>query len=46
MSTTSFMDEVEMAQDEMFAGPMGESVPTSIVCAQNTLKSQKSHGCC
>lgn len=29
-STTSFMDEVEMAQDEMFAGPMGESVPTSV----------------
>lgn len=30
LSTTSFMDEVEMAQDEMFSGPMGESVPTSI----------------
>lgn len=30
LSTTSFMDEVEMAQDEMFAGPMGESVPTSV----------------
>jgi cation-transporting ATPase 13A2 len=30
MSTTSFLDEVEMAQDEMFSGPMGESVPTSI----------------
>jgi len=30
MSTTSFMDEVEMAQDEVFAGPMGESVPTSV----------------
>jgi len=30
LSTTSFLDEVEMAQDEMFAGPMGESVPTSV----------------
>ncbi|PBP20539.1 hypothetical protein BUE80_DR008644 [Diplocarpon rosae] len=30
MSSSSFMDEVEMAQDEMFAGPMGESVPTSV----------------
>jgi cation-transporting ATPase 13A2 len=30
MSTSSFMDEVEMAQDEVFAGPMGESVPTSV----------------
>lgn len=30
MSTASFLDEVEMAQDEVFAGPMGESVPTSI----------------
>lgn len=30
MSTSSFLDEVEMAQDEMFAGPMGESVPTSV----------------
>jgi cation-transporting ATPase 13A3/4/5 len=30
MSTSSFLDEVEMAQDEMFSGPMGESVPTSV----------------
>ncbi|TVY85195.1 putative cation-transporting ATPase [Lachnellula suecica] len=30
ISTASFLDEVEMAQDEMFSGPMGESVPTSI----------------
>lgn len=30
LSTTSFLDEVEMAQDEVFAGPMGESVPTSL----------------
>lgn len=30
LSTASFLDEVEMAQDEVFAGPMGESVPTSI----------------
>ena len=30
ISTSSFMDEVEMAQDEVFAGPMGESVPTSV----------------
>jgi cation-transporting ATPase 13A2 len=30
MSTSSFLDEVEMAQDEMFSGPMGESVPSSI----------------
>jgi cation-transporting ATPase 13A3/4/5 len=30
MSTSSFMDDVEMAQDEMFGGPMAESVPTSI----------------
>ncbi|KAK6584524.1 hypothetical protein PZA11_002748 [Diplocarpon coronariae] len=30
ISSSSFMDEVEMAQDEMFAGPMGESVPTSV----------------
>ncbi len=28
--TTSFLDEVEMAQEEMFSGPMGESVPTSV----------------
>ncbi|KAF4634651.1 hypothetical protein G7Y89_g3450 [Cudoniella acicularis] len=30
LSTASFLDEVEMAQDEMFAGPMGESVPSSV----------------
>jgi cation-transporting ATPase 13A2 len=30
LSTASFLDEVEMAQDEMFSGPMGESVPTSV----------------
>ncbi|KAG9232990.1 hypothetical protein BJ875DRAFT_379522 [Amylocarpus encephaloides] len=30
MSTSTFLDEVEMAQDEMFSGPMGESVPSSI----------------
>jgi cation-transporting P-type ATPase 13A2 len=30
LSTASFLDEVEMAQDEVFAGPMGESVPTSV----------------
>lgn len=30
LSTSSFLDEVEMAQDEVFAGPMGESVPTSV----------------
>jgi cation-transporting ATPase 13A2 len=30
ISTSSFLDEVEMAQDEVFAGPMGESVPTSV----------------
>jgi cation-transporting ATPase 13A2 len=30
MSSSSFLDEVEMAQDEMFSGPMGESVPSSI----------------
>ncbi|KAL5382749.1 hypothetical protein DPSP01_006308 [Paraphaeosphaeria sporulosa] len=29
-NTASFMEDVEMAQDEMFAGPMSESVPTSI----------------
>jgi cation-transporting P-type ATPase 13A2 len=28
--SSSFLDEVEMAQDEVFAGPMGESVPTSV----------------
>ncbi|TVY58655.1 putative cation-transporting ATPase [Lachnellula cervina] len=30
ISTHSFLDEVEMAQDEMFSGPMGESVPSSV----------------
>jgi cation-transporting ATPase 13A2 len=30
VSSSSFLDEVEMAQDEVFAGPMGESVPTSV----------------
>jgi cation-transporting ATPase 13A2 len=30
LSISSFLDEVEMAQDEVFAGPMGESVPTSV----------------
>lgn len=30
MSEASFMTDVEMAQDEVFAGPMSESVPTSI----------------
>ena len=30
MSNTSFISEVEMAQDEVFAGPMSESVPTSV----------------
>jgi cation-transporting P-type ATPase 13A2 len=29
MSNASFVSEVEMAQDEVFAGPMSESVPTS-----------------
>ncbi|KAK5257439.1 hypothetical protein LTR16_000659 [Cryomyces antarcticus] len=29
MSEASFMTDVEMAQDEMFSGPMSESVPTS-----------------
>lgn len=28
-SVSSFLDDVEMAQDEVFAGPMGESIPTS-----------------
>ncbi|KAH8598033.1 hypothetical protein B0O99DRAFT_506557 [Bisporella sp. PMI_857] len=28
-STASFMDDVEMAQDEVFGGPMAESVPNS-----------------
>lgn len=30
MSTASFMSDVEMATDEMFSGPMSESVPTAI----------------
>ncbi|KAF2715019.1 P-type ATPase-like protein [Pleomassaria siparia CBS 279.74] len=30
MSDLSFMTDVEMAHDEVFAGPMSESVPTSI----------------
>jgi hypothetical protein len=30
MSSTSFMDDVEMAHDEVFGGPMAESVPTSL----------------
>ena len=30
MSNATFVSEVEMAQDEVFAGPMSESVPTSI----------------
>lgn len=30
ISTTSFLDDVEMAQDEVFGGPVAESVPTSI----------------
>ena len=29
MSEASFMTDVEMAQDEMFSGPMSESVPTA-----------------
>jgi hypothetical protein len=29
-SSASFVSEVEMAQDEVFAGPMSESVPTSV----------------
>ncbi|KAK3068570.1 hypothetical protein LTR53_013753 [Teratosphaeriaceae sp. CCFEE 6253] len=29
MSEVSFMTEVEMAQDEVFSGPMSESVPTA-----------------
>lgn len=29
LSTSSFMDDVEMAHDEVFGGPMAESVPTS-----------------
>lgn len=30
LSTASFMDDVEMEQNEVFGGPMAESVPTSI----------------
>ncbi|KAG4034048.1 hypothetical protein MFRU_003g00260 [Monilinia fructicola] len=30
ISTTSFMDDVEMAQDEMFSGAVSESIPSSI----------------
>jgi cation-transporting ATPase 13A2 len=30
LSTSSFLDDVEMAQEEMFGGPMAESVPTSV----------------
>ena len=30
MSSTSFLDDVEMAHDEVFGGPMAESVPTSV----------------
>jgi cation-transporting ATPase 13A2 len=30
MSSSSFMDDVEMAHEEMFGGPMAESVPTSV----------------
>ncbi|KAB8299898.1 hypothetical protein EYC80_000142 [Monilinia laxa] len=30
MSSTSFMDDVEMAHDEMFSGAVSESVPSSI----------------
>ncbi|PSN71127.1 P-type ATPase-like protein [Corynespora cassiicola Philippines] len=30
ISQASFMSDVEMAQDEVFAGPMSESVPTSV----------------
>ncbi|PQE16569.1 p-type atpase protein [Rutstroemia sp. NJR-2017a BBW] len=30
VSTASFMDDVEMAQDEMFSGVVSESVPSSI----------------
>lgn len=29
MSDASFIDDVDMAQDEMFSGPISESVPTS-----------------
>ena len=30
ISSTSFLDDVEMAHDEVFGGPMAESVPTSV----------------
>ncbi|KAH6848478.1 hypothetical protein BKA58DRAFT_395332 [Alternaria rosae] len=30
LSEASFMEDVEMAQDEVFSGPMSESVPTSV----------------
>lgn len=30
ISQASFMTEVEMASEEMFAGPLGESLPTSV----------------
>ena len=30
VSSTSFLDDVEMAHDEVFGGPMAESVPTSV----------------
>lgn len=30
MSSSSFMNDVEMAQEEMFGGPMAESVPSSV----------------
>jgi cation-transporting ATPase 13A2 len=30
LSTSSFLDDVEMAHEEVFGGPMAESVPTSI----------------
>ena len=34
MSNASFVSEVEMATDEIFAGPMSESVPTSVTSFQ------------
>lgn len=30
ISTSSFLDDVEMAHDEVFGGPVAESVPTSV----------------
>jgi cation-transporting ATPase 13A2 len=30
ISTSSFLDDVEMAQEEVFGGPVAESVPTSV----------------